>query len=397
MMGWGKTAKRGNVLIAGFWGLACSVTAAEAELTFTPGSVPDGQRYILVSGEFDYGQDLEAFTRLVKAHDPTFVVFHSDGGNPVKAMELGRSIRAMRLETLQLKQLECSSACALAFFGGARRYAEPGAIGVHKASFSSAADLNRDDAVSRVQELTAQTITYMIEMDIDPALLQLSLQYDSDDIRYLSKSEMQAYRVTNVMSDTLAMAPPVLPAAPLKPQTQALPDSRIAPADPRFHIPVAQTGKVRHPSGSVFLRADTSQGSPKLLELRNGIRVKVLQVDDRWYKVSVKGHLGYLHHNWVKVDQFVGGPFENRYIQIASFDNYTEAENYIRSSTLPLAAYLATNHWFAVTLPITYPPKIAAEAVKKLKADGSVPADAFMTVGNTYVSKVCCQQKTQPE
>ncbi|WP_409063210.1 hypothetical protein [Brucella sp. 2716] len=52
----------------------------------------------------------------------------------------------------------------------------------------------------------------------------------------------------------------------------------------------------------------------------------MLAVADRWYRVRVNGRVGYLHHNWVKVDQFVNGAFENRYVQIASFDNYPEIE-----------------------------------------------------------------------
>ncbi len=43
----------------------------------------------------------------------------------------------------------------------------------------------------------------MTEMGIDPSLLQLSLRYEKDDMRYLSKSEMQQYRVT-----TLGNVPP---------------------------------------------------------------------------------------------------------------------------------------------------------------------------------------------
>src|SRR5690606_7022182 len=119
----------------------------------------------------------------------------SPGGNIAKAMELGRLIRRLGLTTIQMRAMECTSACSLAFFGGTTREAEPGAIGVHKSSFSGDLPVDAEDAVSAVQQMTAEIVTYMIEMGIDPGLLQVSLQYDSHDIRYLSLSEMQKYRI----------------------------------------------------------------------------------------------------------------------------------------------------------------------------------------------------------
>ncbi|MHA6687849.1 hypothetical protein [Mesorhizobium sp. A556] len=69
----------------------------------------------------------------------------------------------------------------MAFIGGVIRYADPGAIGVHKSSFSGDLAISTEDAVSVVQQMTAEIITYMVEMGVDPALLQLALQYNSDD------------------------------------------------------------------------------------------------------------------------------------------------------------------------------------------------------------------------
>ncbi|RVG79139.1 hypothetical protein [Sinorhizobium meliloti] len=43
--------------------------------------------------------------------------------------------------------------------------------------------------------MTAEIMTYLIEMDVDPKLLQLSLSVPSDDMRYLTASEMRSYRV----------------------------------------------------------------------------------------------------------------------------------------------------------------------------------------------------------
>jgi hypothetical protein len=44
--------------------------------------------------------------------------------------------------------------------------------------------------------MTAEIMAYLIEMDVDPKLLQLSLSVPSDDMRYLTANEMQSYKVT---------------------------------------------------------------------------------------------------------------------------------------------------------------------------------------------------------
>lgn len=371
---------------------------AEA-LTFSSGQLDNGIKFISVEGEFQYAESLAGFTNLVKRTDPTFVTFSSPGGNPIKAIELGRLIRILNLATYQPRNVDCASACALAFLGGTIRIADPGAIGVHKSSFSGSTDMNVDSAVSQVQHLTAETITYMVNMGVDPALLELSLKYEKDDIRYLSKSEMIAYRVTTPLPENnqnLAVQDVAPPAPPSQPQTaisasRALPGNAIASPDARFEVPLAKSGKVRHPEGSEYLRAGAEQAAAKLAKVRNGDPVTILNVTDRWYYVRVDGQTGYLHHNWVKVDQFINTPFGNRYIQIASFDNFAEAQGYIAKSQLRLKAYYAANNWFAVALTGTYPAKVAAQTLKQMKADGSIPEDAFMTVGNTYVSKACCE------
>jgi hypothetical protein len=43
----------------------------------------------------------------------------------------------------------------------------------------------------------------------------------------------------------------------------------------------------------------------------------------------------------VYVDQYEGGPYGRRHIQIKSFDNLGDAHAFVRGSSLPLAVYLA--------------------------------------------------------
>lgn len=368
--------------------------SSNAALKYEAGELSSGDKFVVISGDFEYDQDLAPFVQFIRNENPTFIVFNSAGGNPSKAMEMGHLIRTLGLGTFQPKFAECASACALAFLGGIARFAEPGAIGVHKTSFADTSRLSVEDAVSAIQHMTAETIAYITEMGADPALLQLSLQYDSDDIRYLSKSEMEKFRVTtSVAEEGQRLASPSLPA---RRNNEAQAESRPSDAlrarpDQRFQIPIAKNGLLRHPKGSEFLRADESQSSTKITQVFNGDQILILDVGERWYKVKIRNKIGFLHHNWVKVDQFVSSRFDDRYVQIASFDNYAEAKDYIDKSALSLSIYLASNRWFAVTLPKSYPVKQAAALLRDLKTRHAVPVDAFATVGNTYVNKMCCQ------
>lgn len=371
-------------------------TAAHAGLQFHAGQTDAGLRYIFVSGDFIYQDDLSGFEAMARSNASVAVTFQSPGGNIQKAMELGRLIRRLGLNTVQFRAVECASACSLAFLGGVLRYAEPGAIGVHKSSFSGDIPMSTEDAVSGVQQMTAEIITYMIEMGVDPALLQLSLQYDSDDIRYLSKSEMAKYKVVTLdfeagqppVASQLPSPPPSPQPAPSQPTVASLPP---ASENSSLAVPEAHSGRIRHPKGAAPLKALANGKSATLVNLPNGSPVAILGNAARWYRVQVNGLIGYMHDTWVYVDQYESGPFGQRHIQVKSFDNLADASAYVRSSSIPLTAYLATNGWFAVTLKDTFDQVMAKNLAAELKARGAIPDDAHMTFGNTYVRKVCCR------
>lgn len=176
--------------------LAGSASATRAELSVQRFSTDEGVPYLLLHGDFSASDQFGSFLSAVAAERPSFVVFNSPGGNPYSAMKLGRLLRSFQLNTLQIKQLECSSACALAFLGGVQRMALPGSIGVHRSSFVATAPHTRDEAVAWIQESTADLLAYLEEMGVDAGLLQFALRYDQNDMRYLSASEMASLRVT---------------------------------------------------------------------------------------------------------------------------------------------------------------------------------------------------------
>ncbi|MBD3756415.1 MAG: hypothetical protein IE937_12495, partial [Gammaproteobacteria bacterium] len=185
-------------------------SVAKAELSYNSGEGDDGLRFVIVEGTFAPRDDLSDFEKVIRSFSPKVIGFDSEGGNIFKAMELGRIIRRHGLATIQIRQLECASACALAFMGGRSRYAEPGSIGVHKSSFSPTSPFNKEEAVAAVQDVTADIIGYMVEMGVNPAILQLAFKTEANDIRYLSGQEMADYGVTlsERGTDTAAFSAP---------------------------------------------------------------------------------------------------------------------------------------------------------------------------------------------
>lgn len=223
-----------------------------AELTYSAGVTSSGVRFLLVHGDFEAGDDVLEFSRFVAASNPEVVTFNSPGGAIYKAMEIGRAIRFHGLTTFQPKANECASACSLAFLGGRTRIAEAGSIGVHKSFFGGGSRMSADNAVSSVQQVTADIIGYIREMGADPALLELSLRYESWDVRYLSASEMAQYRITTTASSpaissdrpTTALSPAISSG---KPTTALLPEPREQASATKPNIPL---GSVRPSSAS---------------------------------------------------------------------------------------------------------------------------------------------------
>lgn len=344
----------------------------------------EGIRVLTISGEFTPYDDPDELARALVSYSPDVVTFDSPGGSIYPAMEFGRTLRRFGASTLQFRGWECASACALAFFGGVKRVAQPGSIGMHKTSFLDEDSLSTSDAVSAVQSSTADVLAYLIEMGVDPGLLQLALRYESWDIRYLSGSEMTKHKVTTGESETAAYNPPAadVPVARQPP-----------PSDPAPRLTVlqdARSGRVRRPQGYASILAEPSTEAQEVRVLQNGAPLAIVGTNDRWYRVRSGEFLGWMHHTWVKVDQFYDAGSDAKHVQIKSFDNATDAEAYLSASTLPLDVFVATNGWLAITLDGTFTDAEAENALRGLKASGLIPSDSFQTHGNTYMQKLCC-------
>jgi hypothetical protein len=196
-------------------------------------------------------------------------------------------------------------------------------------------------------------------------------------------------------SETVPIPTPAPNYQPPLPTLGPIPDLSPGPQHPDsafLSLPEPRSGRVRHPKGFALVMASPDAKSVSLWRVRNGADVAILGSSDRWYRVQLLGLTGYMHHSWVWIEQYECGPFDNkRHIQVRSFQTLEESEDYIRSfSNYPLVAYLLTNGWFAVTLKELFDVSTANGLIQPLKEHKLIPADSFVTYGNTYVRKVCC-------
>lgn len=131
------------------------------------------------------------------------VVLDSPGGNLMAGMEIGRILRSRKAtitvgskaEPYKPKAGMCLSACSLAFLGGTYRYMAPGSVyGVHRASSIVGP---RPTDLDSGQIVSAAIGAYIREMDVEPALLDLTVKAGKDGMYMLSAAELKSLRVIN--------------------------------------------------------------------------------------------------------------------------------------------------------------------------------------------------------
>ncbi|MEM6696335.1 MAG: hypothetical protein AAF626_16875 [Pseudomonadota bacterium] len=124
------------------------------------------------------------------------VVLHSPGGSVADALAIGRALREAELNTLVDANAVCFSACPYMLAGGVTRIAEDGAlVGVHQHYFDENTLLPAFMAVEDIQRGQGEVLIYLIEMGVDPALMQHALVTGPDEIYVLTADELSAYRL----------------------------------------------------------------------------------------------------------------------------------------------------------------------------------------------------------
>lgn len=151
-----------------------------------------------VEGSIDPGS-AERFAAEMDARGEyvTTVSLNSPGGSLDDAMAMARLIRARSVAAEVADGALCASSCPLVLAGGVtRQVGEKAAVGLHQ--FYSGIDttgLNPAQAMSDAQATAARISRYLSEMGVDPALWLHALDTPPRSLYYLSREEMQTYRL----------------------------------------------------------------------------------------------------------------------------------------------------------------------------------------------------------
>ncbi len=148
------------------------------------------------------GGDAERLADDLNAAAPTRVRLNSPGGSVTDALALGRQIRALGAETVLEAGDVCLSACPYLLAGGTARTVDPNAmVGVHQHYFGESTILPAFVAVEDIQRGQGEVMAYLVEMDIDPRLMQHALVTPPDEIYLLVPEELTTYRLATGTPD----------------------------------------------------------------------------------------------------------------------------------------------------------------------------------------------------
>ena len=156
--------------------------------------LPDGD-VLRLTGAIAVG-DGERFADYLRGvrEVPERVVLMSPGGSVHDALEIGRALRGAAMVTEVEAGGVCFSACPYVFAAGTERIAPTGArIGVHQHYFGESTVLPAFMAVEDVQRGQGQVMAYLLEMGVDPAVMQHALTTPPDEIYVLLPEELDAY------------------------------------------------------------------------------------------------------------------------------------------------------------------------------------------------------------
>lgn len=128
---------------------------------------------------------------------PDTVFLNSPGGSVADALAIGRSLRDLGAATRLTETDICLSACPYILAGGIVRQAADGAlVGVHQHFFGENVVLPAFIAARDIQRGQGEVMAYLIDMGVDPGLMQPALITPPDEIYLLLPDEMARYRLT---------------------------------------------------------------------------------------------------------------------------------------------------------------------------------------------------------
>ncbi len=159
-----------------------------------PGGVLSAQGAIDLGAARRFTAELEQRGEYV-----TTLSINSTGGSLDDALAIAHLVRERGIDVTVAAGALCASSCPLILAAGTERsVSDKAAVGLHQ--FYAANDLKGVDpaqAMSDAQATTARISRYLAEMGVDPALWLHALDTPPQTLYYLSRDEMQAYRLIN--------------------------------------------------------------------------------------------------------------------------------------------------------------------------------------------------------
>ncbi len=175
-----------------------------------------GSQSLVLRGEIAH-DDARRVERLLRLSGPVAGVrLDSTGGNLSEALALGRLLHRQRLAARVPAGAVCASACVYAFAGARSREVESGGrIGVHMYASTHGGDVlamiaqlvreHGDEGAAivarkleqRSAAMTLEVASYLDEMSIPLTLLIPTFATPPDEVRWLSRDELRAFRLTD--------------------------------------------------------------------------------------------------------------------------------------------------------------------------------------------------------
>ena len=155
----------------------------------------EGAEALTLTGAIAPGDAARLSDHLTGRPDPQIVFLNSPGGSVSDALVIGRTLREVEATTRLTAADICLSACPYIFAAGTERQAEAEALlGVHQHFFGENTALPAFLAVEDIQRGQGEVMAYLIEMGIDPAVMQHALVTPPDEIYLLTPEERETYR-----------------------------------------------------------------------------------------------------------------------------------------------------------------------------------------------------------
>ncbi|MCT8162165.1 hypothetical protein [Pseudoruegeria sp. SHC-113] len=147
---------------------------------------------LLLSGTIGEGDAARFAAHLAeRATPPARIALHSPGGIVMEALEIGRRIRADGLDTVVPSGAYCLSSCPYILAAGPdRAVGQGGVVGVHQHYYEQPKFLPVVMAVEGIQFGQGETLEYLLEMGIAPALMVFSLKTPPEQIYALVEEEL---------------------------------------------------------------------------------------------------------------------------------------------------------------------------------------------------------------